>query len=73
VSAKIYACHIARELRFEWRIGENAARTLAFLHEVSATAKPPQTTSHYVGLRDGTRGLNGVYRRRCVSAMLRRK
>ena len=61
-SAKICALQNARELCFQWRIGENDARTLAY--EVAAAAKPPQTTPLYLGTRVDTRGRNGQYRRR---------
>jgi hypothetical protein len=53
-SAKIYALQNARELCFQWRIGENDARTLAY--EVAPAAKPPQTTPLYLGTRVDTRG-----------------
>jgi len=39
VGAKIYALRNARELCFEWRFGENDARTLAY--EVAAAAELP--------------------------------
>ena len=42
VGAKIHALQNARKLCFEWRFGENDARTLAY--EVAAAAKAPQAT-----------------------------
>ena len=53
-SVNIYALQNARELCYQWRIGENDARTLAY--EVAPAAKPPQTTPLYLGTRVDTRG-----------------
>jgi len=40
----VYDSRVARELCFQWGIGENDARTLAY--EVAPAAKPPQVNSH---------------------------
>jgi hypothetical protein len=64
-SAKIEALQNVRKLCFEWRIGENDARTLAV--KVAAAAKPPQTNPLHIGTHVDARGGNGEYRRRRVS------
>ena len=65
MGAKIYALQNARELCFQWGIGENDARTLAY--EVAPEAKPPQVNPHHMGTRVDTRAGNGEYRRRRAS------
>jgi hypothetical protein len=58
VGAKIYALQNARELCFEWGIGDTMP------YEVAAAAKPPQLTPLSMGTRVDTREGNGEYRRR---------
>jgi len=68
VGAKIYALQKHPGALFEWRFGENDARTLAY--EVAAAATPPLQNTFVVVIPDTPWPLNGVCRfRRAVWAL----